>query len=45
MTDQNRGIMKYDYADSGLAIALSASFILGAITLLVVWAMQTAYPW
>jgi hypothetical protein len=43
MTDQNRGIMKYDYADSGLAIALSASFILGAIAFLIIWAMQSAY--
>lgn len=43
MTDQNRGIMKFDQADSGVAIALSSVIILGAIATLVVWAIQSAY--
>lgn len=43
MSDLNRGIMKFDGADSPAAIAVSAILILGGIALLVVWALQSAY--
>ena len=43
MTDLNRGIMKFDGADSPAAVILSAIVILGGIALLVAWAMQGAY--
>jgi len=43
MTDLNRGIMKFDGADSPAAIILSAIVILGGIVLLVMWAMNGAY--
>lgn len=43
MSDLNRGIMKFDGADSPAAIAISAILILGSIGLLVVWALQSAY--
>jgi len=43
MTDLNRGIMKFDGADSPAAIILSAIVILGGIALLVLWAMNGAY--
>ena len=43
MTDLNRGIMKFDGADSPAAIILSAVIILGGIGLLVMWAMHGAY--
>jgi hypothetical protein len=44
MTDLNRGIMKFRGADSPLVVVLSAVVILGGITLLVLWALQGAYP-
>lgn len=43
MTDQNRGTMKFDGADSPIAVALSGILILGFITFLIIWALQTAY--
>jgi len=43
MTDLNRGIMKFQGADSGGAITLSAILILGGIVFLILWALQTAY--
>jgi hypothetical protein len=45
MTDQNRGIMKFEGADSSVAVVLSSALILGAIALMVIWALQTAYVW
>jgi hypothetical protein len=43
MSDLNRGIMKFDGADSPAGIALSAVVILGAISLLVLWSIRSAY--
>ncbi len=43
MSDLNRGIMKFDGADSVPAIALSAIIILGSIGFLIVWALRSAY--
>jgi hypothetical protein len=43
MSDFNRGIMKFDGADSPGAIALSAVVILGGIGALIVWALRSAY--
>lgn len=43
MSDLNRGIMKFDGADSVPAIALSAVIILGSIGVLIIWALRSAY--
>ena len=43
MSDLNRGIMKFDGADSPAAIALSAILVLGSIGFLIVWALRSAY--
>jgi hypothetical protein len=43
MSDLNRGIMKFDGADKPVLVATSAVLILGAITVLVVWALKVAY--
>ncbi len=43
MTQQNRGIMKFDKADTSPAIALSGVFVLGSILFLLYWAMHVAY--
>jgi hypothetical protein len=43
MSDLNRGIMKFEGADSPPAIALSAVVVLGSILVLIIWAMQSAY--
>jgi hypothetical protein len=43
MSDFNRGIMKFDGADSPLAIVLSASVILSAIGFLLWWGISSAY--
>lgn len=43
MSDLNRGIMKFDGADSPAAIAVSAVLILGSIGALVFWALRAAY--
>jgi hypothetical protein len=43
MSDLNRGIMKFDGADSPAAITLSALIVLGGIAVLIFWALQAAY--
>jgi len=43
MTDLNRGIMKFSGADSTPVVAISGLIILGAIVLLILWALQSAY--
>jgi hypothetical protein len=43
MSDLNRGIMKFNGADSPKAIALSAILVLGSIAVLILWAMRSAY--
>ncbi|WP_202925013.1 hypothetical protein [Myxacorys almedinensis] len=43
MSDLNRGIMKFDGADSPIAITASAIVLLGSIGVLIVWAMRSAY--
>jgi len=43
MTDYNRGIMRFNGADSPLALALSAVVILGGIAFLLIWSLQSAY--
>jgi hypothetical protein len=43
MSDLDRGIMKFKGADTPIAIAISATVVLGAIALLVVWALKNAY--
>ncbi|MCS6813555.1 MAG: hypothetical protein NZ772_08310 [Cyanobacteria bacterium] len=43
MSDLNRGIMKFDGADSPIAVAISAILVLGGIALLIWWAMVSAY--
>lgn len=43
MTDQNRGIMKFEGADNPLAVLVSSVVILGGITALILWALQSAY--
>lgn len=43
MSDLNRGIMKFEGADSPPAIAISAVLVLGSIAVLLLWAMHSAY--
>ena len=43
MSDLNRGIMKFDGADSPKAIVISAVLVLGSIGVLILWALQSAY--
>lgn len=43
MSDLNRGIMKFDGADTPKSIAISAVIVLGSIAALVFWALQSAY--
>lgn len=43
MSDLNRGIMKFDGADKPTLVAISAFLVLGAITALIVWALNAAY--
>lgn len=43
MSDLNRGIMKFNGADSPAAIAVSAVVILGSIGALIIWALKSAY--
>ena len=43
MSDLNRGIMKFDGADKPVAVVISAVFVLGAITALIIWALRVAY--
>ncbi|MDX1976116.1 MAG: hypothetical protein SFT94_00435 [Pseudanabaenaceae cyanobacterium bins.68] len=44
MSDFNRGIMKFDGADSPVAIALSAVVVLSMIAILIWWGLGHAYP-
>ncbi|HEY9615646.1 MAG TPA: hypothetical protein V6C64_02315 [Microcoleaceae cyanobacterium] len=43
MTDLNRGIMKFNGADSPAAIVVSSIVILGSIGVLIIWALRSAY--
>lgn len=43
MSDLNRGIMKFEGADSPAAITVSATVILGSIAALILWALHSAY--
>jgi hypothetical protein len=43
MSDLNRGIMKFDGADSPTAVTISTVLLLGAIVALIIWALQAAY--
>lgn len=43
MSDLNRGIMKFEGADSPPVVAISAIVLLGSIALLILWALQSAY--
>ncbi|MBD2775870.1 hypothetical protein [Iningainema tapete] len=43
MSDLNRGIMKFDGADSPKAVTISTVLLLGSILALVIWALQAAY--
>ncbi len=43
MSDLNRGIMKFDGADSPIAVTVSAIVVLGGIGALIWWALQSAY--
>ena len=43
MTPQNRGIMKFEGADTFAAVLISGVLILGSIAFLIIWALQTAY--
>ena len=43
MSDLNRGIMKFEGADKPVMIVISASIVLGAIALLMLWAIRIAY--
>ncbi|BAZ07673.1 hypothetical protein [Calothrix sp. NIES-3974] len=43
MSDLNRGIMKFDGADSPKLVMISSIILLGSIAALILWALQTAY--
>lgn len=43
MSDLNRGIMKFDGADSPKAVTISTVLLLGSIFALIIWALQAAY--
>ncbi|AFY40647.1 hypothetical protein Lepto7376_4549 [[Leptolyngbya] sp. PCC 7376] len=43
MSDLNRGIMKFDGADKPVVVAVSAVLVLGAIAVLIIWGLRTAY--
>lgn len=43
MSDLNRGIMKFQGADTPKAIMISAILVLGSIAALIAWAMTSAY--
>jgi hypothetical protein len=43
MSDLNRGIMKFEGADSPKLVTISTVLLLGSIAALVIWALQTAY--
>lgn len=43
MSDLNRGIMKFDGADSPKVLTISTVLVLGSILALILWALQSAY--
>jgi hypothetical protein len=43
MSDLNRGIMKFEGADSTKAVTISTVLVLGSIAALIFWALQVAY--
>ncbi|CCH66848.1 hypothetical protein RINTHH_6930 [Richelia intracellularis HH01] len=43
MSDLNRGIMKFQGADSPTLVIISTLLLLGSISSLVIWALQSAY--
>lgn len=43
MSDLNRGIMKFEGADSPKAVTISTVLLLGSIAALIIWALQAAY--
>jgi hypothetical protein len=43
MSDLNRGIMKFEGADSPKAVIISTVLVLGSIAVLIFWALQVAY--
>lgn len=43
MSDLNRGIMKFEGADSPKAVTISTVLLLGSITVLIIWALRAAY--
>ena len=42
-SDLNRGIMKFEGADSPAAVTISAILVLGSVALLILWAVTSAY--
>jgi hypothetical protein len=42
-SDLDRGIMKFEGADTPKAIAISAVIVLGSIAVLILWALGSAY--
>jgi hypothetical protein len=43
MSDLNRGIMKFEGADTPAVVTVSSVVVLGAIIALIIWALQSAY--
>ena len=43
MSDLNRGIMKFEGADSPKVVTISTVLLLGSIVALIIWALQVAY--
>jgi hypothetical protein len=43
MSDLNRGIMKFEGADSPKLVTISTVLLLGSIAGLIIWALQAAY--
>ncbi|MGA9379123.1 MAG: hypothetical protein WBV73_10170 [Phormidium sp.] len=43
MTDLNRGIMKFEGADTPKSVTISAILVIGTIIGLIVWAISSAY--
>jgi hypothetical protein len=43
VSDLNRGIMKFEGADSPKVVTISTVLLLGSIAGLIIWALQAAY--
>ena len=43
MSDLNRGIMKFKGADKPVLVAASAVIVFAGITILIIWALTSAY--